>query len=250
LTDHQLAFTVAGVLGGGPGFALLWYGLRTYDYPFVEKSLFNGSRVFFALAIGLVVGTVSAAFSTLAFGLDLVSGLAILGLVAVFDEGFKLIYLNRKGYRTRFDTTFYGLALGVGMGIPIAMASVYLTAQVSLAAVPLLLLFAFAVGVNLIHAFTGSLIGFGCAEGDAWPRFGAALAVRAAFLLVALPFTVPGRVDYAFSVIALVLAVAFALLLFRYAYSGLLPNTLPADLRRLRRRGMRRLAQGKDQTAR
>src|SRR5512137_512606 len=49
---------LAGVVGFGPAVAVLWYLLQDYDYPRMEKSLFNDTKVFGLVAAGMILGTV------------------------------------------------------------------------------------------------------------------------------------------------------------------------------------------------
>ena len=54
--DYLLLIT--SIIGFGPALAVIWYTLMKYDYPYVEGACFDDRRVFFLLAIGMVMGTV------------------------------------------------------------------------------------------------------------------------------------------------------------------------------------------------
>jgi len=124
----QFVFFVSGLIGFGPSVAVLFHALRTYDYPHTEKAYFDTGRVFLALAVGMVLGTASGALTVaLQQGVgSLLALVIVLLLLALFEEGFKVLYLNRKGYRGRFDTTFVGLTLGVGIASIVAAGSALL----------------------------------------------------------------------------------------------------------------------------
>jgi len=115
VASDQLVFFASGLLGFGPSVAVLFHALRTYDYPYTEKAYFDTGRVFLALAVGMILGTASGALTLALSGAatTVLSLVVLLILLALFEEAFKLIYLNRKGYRGRFDTTFVGVTLGV-----------------------------------------------------------------------------------------------------------------------------------------
>ena len=50
-------FYIGGIIGFGPALFLIWFSVRKYTYPFVEGSLFEDRRLFFMLAVGMVVWT-------------------------------------------------------------------------------------------------------------------------------------------------------------------------------------------------
>src|SRR6058998_1599485 len=107
-------FFVAFLLGILPGLAILWASLRRFDRPQVDHTLFDDRRVFGSLAVGLIFGTVASIFAIALPRRDLVSFAVAVGVSFVFEESFKLAWLNRRSYRGRFDTTFYGVPLGIG----------------------------------------------------------------------------------------------------------------------------------------
>src|SRR5207245_7304289 len=96
-----------------PGLVILWASLRRFDRPQVAHSLFDDRRVFGSLAVGLIFGTVASIFALALPRGDLVSFAVAVGVSFVFEESFKLAWLNRRSYRGRFDTTLYGVPLGI-----------------------------------------------------------------------------------------------------------------------------------------
>ncbi len=242
----QLEFGGALVLGIAPALVLLYLSLRRFDRPYTEYTLFDDRRVFGGLAVGLIFGALASLLDTSVLGLTsgfVISLVALFALYAV-DELFKLISLNRKGYSGRFDTTFYGVAVGVGMAATIVVGSVIWIALPQLQAdqgmdlvVDLLGLLVFSVSLSLVHADTGALIGFGAARGDMWPVFLRALAIRFAHGALLLPFFLGA--PRVWGLLSTATSLAFAGILYHYVYTQILPGTLPDDIRREMRRERR-----------
>src|SRR5229473_2579648 len=110
----NLDFLVAFLMGILPGLAILWASLRRFDRPYVDHTLFDDRRVFESLAVGLIFGTVASVFAIVLPRGDLASFGVAVAVSFVFEESFKMVWLNRRTYRGRFDTTFYGVPLGIG----------------------------------------------------------------------------------------------------------------------------------------
>jgi len=237
LADEQLRFAIAFIVGIAPAMILMWVSLRLFDYPLAPKSLFDDRRVFFAFAVGLGFGAIS---SSLTYAIS-TAGLGIvvpLIAAALFEESFKLVYLNRKGYRGRFDATFYGLSLGVGSAAALSMASVYnanrfllLSPQLPLLATALVL---FSISMTMILASTGALIGFGSAQEKVLGYFVRAFLTRFSHLAILLFFFV--GTDDILSWSSLAASLVFAGVVYAFVYREVLPETLPKDLRRQLRR--------------
>lgn len=237
----QLDFAVALVLGLAPALGFMYWSLRRFDIPFTEYRLFDDRRLFGGLAVGMIFGAVAGFIEELPIGDVLGVVLALVAFV-VFEESFKMVWLNRKSYRGRFDTTFYGVSVGVGMGAMLVVANVLHYVGTSAAAFYTpenVALFAlFSVGFNLIHTDTAALIGFGASTGETmWP-FAKAVLVRLAHTGMLLAFSLGAAEPW--SLISVVTAIAFAAILYHYVYTVLLPGTLPEDIRREMRREKRR----------
>lgn len=235
----------SGLVGFTPAIAVMYHALRTYDYPFTEKAYFNTARVFLAFAVGMVLGTASGAI-TVGLGaissLSLVSLLVALLLLVLFEELVKLVYLNRKGYRGRFDSTFCGLGMGVGIAALVAAGNAYVNGDALFAPGPVLLLAVLAASLAFVHASTGAIIGFGCSRGEVTTAFAQALVARILHASMLVPFIVwsaLGRTDLAIPLFSLSAAAAFAFFVYWHVYRNVLPETLPPELRRERRRDLR-----------
>ena len=248
MADPQLAsfvFIGSGVLGFGPAIAVLYHALRTYDYPYTSRSFFETRRVVLALAVGMVLGTISGAITVGVRGsiVTLLSLVIVLLVLALFEEAFKLIYLNRKGYRARFDTTFAGVGLGVGIAAITAAGSAHTNGPALFSPEVFLPLFGWSVSLAFIHAATGAIIGFGCAKGDLVRTFAQAYVGRVLHAAMLVPFFVwsalPAGTSVVLPMFSLAAATAFTIALYRYVYGSVLPGSLPPEMRSERRRRAR-----------
>ncbi len=241
----NLDFFVAFLLGILPGLAILWASLRRFDRPQVDHTLFDDRRVFGSLAVGLIFGTIASVF-TLSLPRNTLSlfGLAIL-VSFVFEESFKLVWLNRRSYRGRFDTTFYGVPLGVGAAASGVIAAAWVSQATLYVPETMVLLVVYSFGLGLVNADTGALIGFGASRGDTWRAFLRALAVRFAHGTFLAPFLLR-NIDEPYPAISAATSLGFALVVYYYVYREILPGTLPENLRRELRRERRRAPAARD----
>lgn len=235
-------FLVAFLLGIVPGLVILWASLRRFDRPHVDHTLFDDRRVFGSLAVGLVFGTFASVFtiSLTAFAFDLVTFLIAVVATFVFEESFKLIWLNRRKYQGRFDTTFYGIPIGVGAAASGVVAAAWRSREFLYVPETFGLLVLYSIGLCLVNADSGALIGFGASRGNMWGSFLRAIVVRFAHGAFLFPFLL--RIEEPFSAISAATSVGFAFLVYLYVYQRILPGTLPEEIRRELRRERRRAA--------
>jgi hypothetical protein len=242
----NIDFLVAFLLGILPGLLVLWTSLRRFDRPHVERTLFDDRRVFGSLAVGLVFGTFASVAAILLPRNDILTSVEAIAVVLVLEESFKLVWLNRRIYRGRFDTTFYGVPLGVGAAASGVVAAAWLTLTRSNLYVPetLALLIVYSFGLSLVNVDTGALIGFGASRGDTWRAFARALAVRVGHGLFLVPFLL--EVGEPYAALSAATALGFAFIVYYYVYLVILPGTLPEEIRREIRRARRRTATPRD----
>jgi hypothetical protein len=242
----NIDFLVAFLLGILPGLLVLWASLRRFDRPHVERTLFDDRRVFGSLAVGLVFGTFASVAAILLPRNDILTSVEAIAVVLVLEESFKLVWLNRRIYRGRFDTTFYGVPLGVGAAASGVVAAAWLTLTRSNLYVPetLALLIVYSFGLSLVNVDTGALIGFGASRGDTWRAFARALAVRVGHGLFLVPFLL--EVGEPYAALSATSALGFAFIVYYYVYLVILPGTLPEEIRREIRRARRRAATPRD----
>jgi len=238
----QVDFGVALSLGIAPALAFLWWSIRRFDIPFTQYRLFDDRKLFGSFAVGMIFGVLVSYLRLLIGAVDLVSSVLIFFGILLTEELFKVVYLNRRGYRERFDTTFYGLALGVGSSSTAVVATVVWTALPQLyQPVGFAVLVLYSINLAAINADTGALIGFGASRGDLWRSFEKAVAIRYAHGALLFVFLLAGPyVPDVLVFITLATAVAFGLLVYHYVYTTLLPGTLPDDIQREMRREKRR----------
>lgn len=238
MADENLRFFASLLLGLGPALFLMWHALRRFDVPRASRALYDDRKAFTSLAAGMVFGVLASILSvTIQIGADAAFAGILLFLSILLEELFKLVYLNRKAYRGKFDTTFYGVTLGVGMSSTVVLASAYLANPATLL-MPgtIAVLLVFSLSMAFVHAASGSIIGFGTAHGPTGSAVVKAIAVRAihGYLLLTFILGLGGEV---FQLVSLGLATAFAALAYAWVYREVLPDTLPRELRReLRRR--------------
>src|SRR5439155_218730 len=209
---------------------ILWTSLRRFDRPYVDRPLFDDRRVFGSLAVGLVFGTIASVFALSIPRTDIVGVLVAVSASFLFEESFKLVWLNRRRYQGRFDTTFYGVPLGTGIAASGVVAAAWASRDVLYVPETFALLVLYSIGLGLINADTGALIGFGASRGEMWRYFLRAIAVRFAYGAFLFPFILPGIPDV-YAALSVTTAAGFGLLIYYYVYRRILPGTLPGELR-------------------
>ncbi|MCK5291028.1 MAG: hypothetical protein KAR39_03305 [Thermoplasmata archaeon] len=242
MVDYRVV--VAGLLGIGPALAFLFHAMRRYDVPFVDKPLFDSSRLFMLFAGGMIFGGASAFMSfTFPPASDLLILLALLIGFALFEELFKFVVVNLKQFQLKYETTFYGLSLGVGVSsitmlmtsfilMPVEFDNATAYVAVALAAV-------YSISVCSLHASTGSYIGYGSATGYVWNYFVQAMIARIAFAVMIIPFIL--GTNQVLSAISMVVAAVFSILLYVHVYTRILPETLPDKEKKRKRRTIRKM---------
>jgi len=225
----------AGILGFGPAMTLLYFTLRNYTYPKVEKPFFDDRKLFAFFALGVVLGMLIYAFET--WGELISSPYTILLLImgfALMEELMKLVILNFQRFQKKVDTAFYGLSMGLGIAATYTFASVYVVLNgivgkpqvVDLVVVSMLgLLFV------LLHGSTTTLIGIGVARGDVNGYFPEALLIHIGFALM-YESVFAGIISEPWNLIGLVGAAAVAVYGYRKIHTLSLP-VLIQDAKRL-----------------
>lgn len=223
--------TVSGVIGFAPAIFLLYILLRRYEGLFEEK------YVFISFGVGMVLGMIITVF-------HLISEYSLLVFVVLFpllEELAKLVILNMPRLKLKHETVYYGAGLGLGIGSMaiIAIAFKVFTEYPETLGNPqtyfdlVLLSFNFC----LLHSATGVMIGYGSAKGEVPNFFLRAFLFHAAYNLFFLIYMVSGEVlKYA----PLFIATLFAVGLFWYVLRGLMPEAVPPDMQKKRRRDIRK----------
>lgn len=181
---------LAAAIGIAPALALMYWTMKDYTYPKVEKPFFDDRKLFPMLAIGMMIGvvifTVQNSFN-MAFVL-------IALIFAVLEELVKLVILNFKRFQRKLDTPFYGLVLGLGIGSTMAFGAVWVSILSfasngqTLNLTDYLILAVVAIQFVLLNGATGTLIGIGATRGYPFNYFANAALTHIAVNLVMIGF--------------------------------------------------------------
>ncbi len=181
----------AGIAGFGPAMGLLYYTVKDYTFPKVEKPFFDDRKLFAFFALGIVLGMVL--FFVEEYGSGASSPETVVAVVLVFailEELMKLIILNFPRFQKKVDTAFYGLSMGLGIAATFAFSSVYvsLLGLESPTAVDMVVFSLIGVQLVLLHGATTAMIGIGVARGEARGYFTQALLLHISYGLLMIPY--------------------------------------------------------------
>jgi hypothetical protein len=223
--------TVSSIIGFAPAILLLYILLRRYEEYFAGRNLF----LFFAL--GMVLGMIITVF-------QMVSPLTLLVFVIlfpIFEESAKLVILNWPKLKGKQETVYYGAAMGLGIGSMAIIAiafSVFMDFPETLGNPQTyfdLILLSF--NFSLLQGATGVIIGYGCAKNDVMKFFLRAIIIHAVYNLFFLIYSITeGAMKYG----PLFIATIYAVGVFYYVLSDLLPQAVPSDMLKKKRREARR----------
>lgn len=223
--------TLSSVIGFAPAVLLLYILLRRYEGLFLEK------YVFILFAVGMVVGMITSVFHMFSE----YSLLVLVILFPLFEELAKLVILNNPKLQLKRETVYYGAGLGLGIGSMsiIAIAFRVFIDYPETMGNPQTYFDLVVLSFNfcLLHGATGVIIGYGCSKGEIFNFFFRAYILHAVYNLFFLIYTISGGVwKYG----PLFVATLFAIGLFWYVLSGLLPEAVPPDMQKKRRRDLRK----------
>lgn len=170
---------------------LMFYTLRDYTFPAVEKPFFDDRKIFAFFALGIVLGMVLFAFEE--WGSTASSTETLLVLIigfALMEESMKLMILNFPRFQHKIDTAFYGLSFGLGISATFTFATIYASALgiEDLKAVDMVAYALIGLQFVLLHGATTAYIGIGVARGEVKPYFSEALLIHIGYSLLMVPF--------------------------------------------------------------
>ncbi|MBA3046000.1 MAG: hypothetical protein KKH41_06170 [Candidatus Thermoplasmatota archaeon] len=243
------AFYVGGIIGFGPALFLIWFSLRKYSYPYVEGSLFEDRKVFFLLAVGMVAGTFLFTLERFLYPFFVIEEsvslfMFILIYVLAFpflEDIFKFVVINYKGYQGRFDSTFYGLALGAGYSATAILGYVIIemaradSSLITIAPESWIGLIFFSACTALIHCSVGATLGNSTGKNLGLRGMIPALIPHMAFNLLMFPWFVYGQLWY-----SLIIVIPFSVLVFHNVYTHIIPESLPPEIQKEMRRNIRK----------
>jgi len=179
--DYSMA--VAAIFGLAPAVVLMYFVLKKYTYPAVERPFFSDPTLFGLFAVGLVVGTVMYVVYTYFGGATIITAIAF----ALIYELIKMIILNMKRFQGKSDTVFYGYGLGLGMGATLAFGMVFYISQAGMDTASWVILAVMSITTVLLHSATGTTIGEGVTRNRPWEFFFQALLVDMIVQLIMVP---------------------------------------------------------------
>ncbi|MDD1773476.1 MAG: hypothetical protein LUQ14_02500 [Methanomassiliicoccales archaeon] len=212
---------IAGAIGFAPAMILMFWTLRDYTYPKVEKPFFEDKKAFGLFAVGMVLGVAMYAAQSW-FPLQVVYVALAFALV---EELVKLMILNFPRFQRKLDTSFYGLAIGLGIGSTMGFGAAFVGLHFveSVSAWTMLIVVLLAVQLVLLNASTGATIGVGVTRGAPWAFFAQATLVHISYsLLMILFYMNPDVLGYAGFFAALAVVVGYYI----YVHSRMLPKVV------------------------
>ena len=138
-------------LGIIPALVLLFISLKGYDRQYKEK------LIFLTFISGIFAGFISILIEWYTVGV----GIWFIILYPMLEQLFKTMILNISRFHGKKETVVYGLSLGLGFGSIFTPFSIIIT-NIQGGNNLLIILIAFSsIGIILIHAATGIIIGYG-----------------------------------------------------------------------------------------
>jgi hypothetical protein len=225
---------IAGAIGFAPAIALMFYTLRNYTYPAVERPFFDDRKVFFMFAMGIMIGVVLASVNYLFLSGDASSLIVYAILFALVEELTKFVILNLKRFLQKLDTTFYGVTLGLGIGSTSGFGAAFFALSALKGLVgPLdyVFLILLATQLVLLHGATATTIAIGSARGNPWPFLKQAIMVHLAVNLLMVPYYL-GETPLGY--ISFALSLGFLAFYYRHVYSTMIPEVVSEALSRMK----------------
>lgn len=229
-----------------PAITLLYFMLERYEGCFEDK------KVFLTLVLGLFFGMFVYIFELVgffnlnpfAFGVTLLSLISSILGIALLHQSIKMMILNMKRFRGKFDTTFYGSSLGLGFGAMYTFAAV--VTQFENLDTSFFISIVFIIGIILFHGATGVIIGYGCSIHKPMRYFFYAFLLNVLYNIFVFLYyvSIAGVTEMSARLPALgvlaTITIILGALIFSYAFYTILPRSLPENFKRLRRRLMRK----------
>jgi hypothetical protein len=222
------AMLIAGAIGFAPAMILMFWTLRDYTYPKVEKPFFEDKKAFGLFAVGMVIGVIIYSAQSW-FALDLV---LIALLFALVEELVKLMILNFSRFQRKLDTSFYGLTFGLGIGSTMGFGAAFVGLQFveAVSAWTAFVIVLLSLQLVLLNASTGATIGIGVTRGAPWSYFAQATLLHIVCNLLLIPFyTNPDILGYAGFFGSLGILVAY----YAYVHRKMLPQVVEEGLSKL-----------------
>jgi hypothetical protein len=226
---------VAMILCFIPALILLFVMLYRYEGCFDDRKLFMTFAGGMFLGIVALLFEISNIFSL--NGSDFTGVISIFG-IAFLHEALKTMVLNLKRFQGKFDTTFYGLSIGLGFG---AIYGFYAISSQLIKGIDVELFIIntiMVIGIIQFHGALGLMIGYGVSLRKTFRYFGYAILFH--IILNAVFF---GYLSVSIKILVglTVFTVIYGTLLLVYDAKMLLPKSLPEKMRKQKRRMLRKV---------
>lgn len=170
---------VLAIASFGPAIALMYFTLRDYTHPRVEKPFFDDRKVFALLTLGIIIGMIFFFVDTVMRAAIAIETILLIAVaVPLLQNLIKLSVLNWPKFQRKVDTAFYGLAFGSGIASTYAFSQMEYAIRVpgqfgfvSVDALSISIIVMLGIQSVLIQTSTAAMIGVGCARGEQWVYF-------------------------------------------------------------------------------
>jgi hypothetical protein len=170
---------ILAIASFGPAIGLMYFTLRDYTHPRVEKPFFDDRKVFALLTLGIVIGMIFFFVDTVMRAAIAIESILLIAVaIPLLQNLIKLSVLNWPRFQRRVDTAFYGLAFGSGIASTYAFSQMEYAVRVpgqfgfvSVNALSISIIVMLGVQSVLIQTSTAAMIGVGCTRGEQWAYF-------------------------------------------------------------------------------
>lgn len=246
----ELGVFAAMMMGAIPALLLMFYMLRPFEGLYADRSTFNSFVI--GMAVGVMAGVMHVAIDPYVL-LTVPSAILIFVIgFAFFDQFLRVVLFNSPRFSGKMETTFYATAFGLGYAAMLTALWFYRSfthpsIEINVLVVVAYIAAAFAFAV--IHGSTGMLVGFGAAIGEVW-RYGILGVAMEAILnflwylaLISSIYTPSGVYSvWEMTVISMAIAGAYGYFVLRWTMNRVVPELLPKETMRLRRRIIRKMS--------
>ena len=236
------------MIGSIPAIILMFYMLGPFEGLFNEQSVFYSFVI--GMSVGVFVGVIHVAVDPWALQTYFTSLVIFVIGFAMFDTLLRVVLFNSKKFSLKMETTFYTTAFSLGYGAMLAALWFYRSFTHPTAEVNALVIIAYiaaSFSFAVVYGSTGMLIGFGAYEGFIWK-----IAAMSVFLQVILNllwwmamassiYTQPGVLPvWELGVVVMGIATIYGIYLLRWTMNKVVPDLLPSEMMRFRRRLLRK----------
>ncbi len=239
---------IAMMIGAIPALILFFYMLGPFEGLFDEKSVFFSFVI--GMSVGVFVGVMHVVVDPWALQTFATSIIIFVIGFAMFDTFLRVVLFNSSKFSLKMETTFYTTAFSLGYGAMLAALWFYRsfthpTAEVNAWVIIAYIAASFSFAV--VYGSTGMLLGFGAYEGIFWRLAAMSIALHVVLnvlwwmAMASSIYTQPGVYPvWELGVLLMGIATVYGIYLFRWTMGKVVPDLLPAETMRYRRRFLRK----------